>query len=75
MKLQQLLKDLKVSGVKLTQIAETTGINIHTLYAITSGKQISKEKEDYIIALLYSIYNSELARIAVLKDIRKKQEV
>ena len=71
MKLKQMLKDLKVSGIKLKQIAERTGINIHTLYAITAGREISKEKEDYIISLLYSIYNNELARLEVLRAYKK----
>ena len=74
MNLKQMLKDLKVTGIKLTEVAEKTGINIYTLYAITSGKQISKDKEEYIINLLYSIYNKELTRIELLKELQKKRE-
>ena len=72
MNLKQLLIELKVSGIRLT---EKTGINIYTLYSITGGKQISKSKEDYIISLIYSYYSKEIARLEVLKELRQNKEV
>lgn len=70
MELKQILKDLKVSGIKLKDIAEKTGMNIHTLYSITSGRKISKEKETYLISLIYSIYKKELVRLEFINDFR-----
>lgn len=75
MKLRQILKELKVTGIKLTDIAEKIGVNIHTLYSITSGRKISKEKEEYITNMIYSFYNKELARIEVLKEMQQKREM
>ena len=73
--LKDLLQELKISGIKLTEVAERTGINIYTLYSITSGRKISKEKEDYYISLLYSVYHKEIVRLQVLKEIHNNQEV
>lgn len=75
MKIKQLLKDLKISGIKLTEVSEKTGININTLYSITGGRQISEEKEKYYISLIYSIYHKELARFEVLKELQHNMEV
>lgn len=69
MTLQRQLKGLMMLGVKLTDVAEKTKINIHTLYSISNGRNTSKEKEEMIRRSIMYYYPEEIEELSKFRDL------
>lgn len=67
MDLRSTLKYLKVSGIRLTEIASKIGTNVNFLYSVSAGKPVSLEKEKFTLALLHKYYGNVLSNIESLQ--------
>ena len=67
MNLQQLLKQLKLVGVKFTALAALSGVNVKTIYSICGGRCYSQELESLLVNVIKTYYKEELEKIAYLK--------
>ena len=67
MDLQQTLKQLKLIGVKFTAISALSGVNVKTIYSISSGRCVSPEMEKLLLNVIKTYYKEELEKIAFLR--------
>ena len=67
MDLQQTLKELKLVGVKFTALSALSGVNVNTIYSISSGRCRSREMERLLVNVIKTYYKEELEKIALLK--------
>lgn len=67
MNLRQTLKELKLVGVKFTVLSALSGVNVKTIYSITSGRYCSLEMEMLLEKVIKTYFQEELEKIAFLK--------
>ena len=61
--LRLLLKYLKITGVKFTDLSERAGINRATIYSISAGRSTSRDTEHYLRQVIAASYPEQLQRI------------
>lgn len=61
--LRLLLKYLKMTGVKFTDLSDRAGMKVSLLYSISAGRSTAKDTEHYLRQVIAASYPSELQRI------------
>ena len=67
MELQQTLRELKLVGVKYTALSALSGVNVSTIYSISSGRCVSPAIEKLLKNVIRTYYKEELEIITRLK--------